>query len=460
MYHSYDKRNLDDKISIKRYEMENIMSIFRKNLKNNQSSYFEIDQYIGEVQLDVAKYPNLKKQIELIQLTVEDLAILKQLKPFTEQFIPKMVDQFYDAIMLSEHLISIINGNSRIDRLKVTLTKHLTDIFESRINNDYIEERKTIAATHVRIGLESQWYLSSFQSLMTTFINFVNDLDISKNDATKAINAFSKIINLEQQLVIHAYDDEQQRIRTKDEAKKNSLISIVQDTAEELNAISQETTASLYVVSSQSENIATATKQGLDFVADTEEKSNNGKDHLEMQTKLMNFILESVDLLEKSMSNLRVSSQKISEIVGLVTGIADQTNLLALNASIEAARAGEHGKGFAVVAEEVRKLAEETKSAVQNVSHLIRETETNIENMTSSVNNVDEQVQKSVQTQKSLEDSFNSIAKAVSGIKQQYTNTSQDVNEITRLINELTANTSQVSSSSDSLLSVVHELND
>ncbi|RHW36207.1 globin-coupled sensor protein [Lysinibacillus yapensis] len=436
------------------------MSIFRKNSNKQNSYYFDINQYINDVQLDLAKYPALLKQIELIQLTKEDLAILKQLKPLSEEFIPEMVNQFYEALMKSEHLMGIINQHSKIERLKVTLKRHLSEIFDSKINENYVKQRNTIAATHVRIGLESQWYLSSFQSLMTTFIRFINNLDISKNDAAKAINAFSKIINLEQQLVIQAYDEEQQRIRLEYNAIKNSLISTVQNTAEELNAISEETAGSLYVISSQSGNIADATNQGLSFVADTEEKSNLGKNQLQMQTQLMQVILESVEMLDQSMKNLRISSQKISEIVSLVTGIADQTNLLSLNASIEAARAGEHGKGFAVVAEEVRKLAEETKSAVQNVSHLILETENNIEHMTTSVNNVDDQVQRSVQTQKMLEESFNSIAEAVSGIKQQYTSTTKDVNEISRLISELTESASQVSSSSDSLLNVVHELSD
>ncbi|MDI7743252.1 globin-coupled sensor protein [Lysinibacillus fusiformis] len=434
------------------------MSIFKKNLQKRNSNYFDVEKYISEVQLDLSNHPELLKQIQLINLTLEDLAILKQLKPLTDQFIPEMVNQFYDVLMKSNHLMGIINQHSKIERLKVTLTRHLSEIFESNINEDYVKQRNTIAATHVRIGLESQWYLSSFQSLMTTFIVFINELELSKSDALKAINAFSKIINLEQQLVIQAYEAEQQRIRTEDEDFKNALITTVQNTAEELNAISQETAASLYGISSQSGSIATATNQGLDFVADTEEKSRLGKSQLETQTQLMHVILESVDLLEKSMSNLRISSQKISDIVALVTGIADQTNLLALNASIEAARAGEHGKGFAVVAEEVRKLAEETKNAVQNVSHLIHETETNISHMTTSVNNVDEQVQRSVQTQESLEESFNSIAKAVSGIKQQYTNTTTDITEISKLIRELTDSASQVSSSSDSLLNVVHEL--
>lgn len=76
----------------------------------------------------------------------------------------------------------------------------------------------------------------------------------------------------------------------------------------------------------------------------------------------------------QSFENLKMRVDQIENVVTLVNDIADQTNLLALNASIEAARAGEHGKGFAIVAQEVRKLAENTVSALttvsENVQHL------------------------------------------------------------------------------------------
>ncbi|WP_425393906.1 methyl-accepting chemotaxis protein [Caryophanon tenue] len=199
--------------------------------------------------------------------------------------------------------------------------------------------------------------------------------------------------------------------------------------------------------------------QGLHFVADTESRSSVGRDQLTQQHHLMGVVLSSVDQLEQTMEKLRHSSQKISEIVGLVTGIADQTNLLALNASIEAARAGEHGRGFAIVAEEVRKLAEETKSAVQNVSYLIKETELNISGMADSVNSVDTQIQKSVETQESISQSFTSIAEAVSGIKEQYMHTNEDIAQISHLISELIAGAELVASSSDSLVETIHDLN-
>lgn len=198
----------------------------------------------------------------------------------------------------------------------------------------------------------------------------------------------------------------------------------------------------------------------MHLVGETKEKSNKGTTHLVNQTAIMKTILDRVDTLETSMLALRQSSQKIADIVGLVTGIADQTNLLALNASIEAARAGEQGKGFAVVADEVRKLAEETKNAVQNVSHLIKETEINITQMSDSVASVDEQVKMGVDTQKSLADSFTSIAEAVSGIKTQYENTNEDIHTITSVITGLMHTSSLVSTSSDSLLRIVHELHD
>jgi len=438
---------------------QTIMSWFTKKNDSSYSITLTPENYKNNVQLDVSNHPKLQKQLQLLDLTLEDLAIIKQLQPLAKDLIPEMVDQFYAAISLSQDLLDIINRTSQIDRLKVTLHKHLGDIFESHINDSYINERKAIAEAHVRIGLQSKWYIASFQSLTSTFTNFANKMDISKHDAIRAINAFCKIINFEQQLVIEAYEREEERIRTAADETKYALVTTIQKTAEELNAISEETAASLLVISSQTDDIAVATKQGLSFVADTQEKSRRGQQQLQQQNDLIQIILQSVNSLEVTMNQLRTSSQKISEIVGLVTGIADQTNLLALNASIEAARAGEHGKGFAVVADEVRKLAEETKNAVQNVSHLIKETESNITTMSNSVLNVDQKIQHSVDTQESLSNSFNDIADAVSGIQQQYVNTSRDISAISNLITELSQGATLVSSSSDSLINVVNELN-
>lgn len=435
-----------------------MISLFNMSREKSNTTFFKVDEYIHQVHLNLATYPELSKQLQLLDLTKKDLAILKQLQPYAQDIIPVMVNRFYDAISQSSNLMDIIQHSTRIEKLKITLHKHLSDIFNSQIDSAYIEERKAIAHTHVRIGLRSKWYLASFQSLITTFNDFIQELNLSNYELVMAINAFSKVINFEQQLVIEAYEREEERIRTEEVEVKLNLVNTIQSTAQELNAISIETTSSLEAIAQQTEEIASATHQGLDFVAETEEKSNIGKNHLATQTDLMSGILQRVDILETSMAELRVSSQKISDIVGLVTGIADQTNLLALNASIEAARAGEHGKGFAVVADEVRKLAEETKTAVQNVSVLIKETENNIVSMASSVSSVDSQVKISVNTQHELTDSFNAIADAVSGIRAQYMSTAEDIRTISNLITELSQGANLVSSSSDQLIAVVNEL--
>ncbi len=81
----------------------------------------------------------------------------------------------------------------------------------------------------------------------------------------------------------------------------------------------------------------------------------------------------AVDRVVATMQDISRASQKITDITGVIDGIAFQTNILALNAAVEAARAGEHGRGFAVVASEVRALAQRSAAAAREIAALITE---------------------------------------------------------------------------------------
>ncbi|MBT3134369.1 PAS domain S-box protein [Alteromonas sp. ALT199] len=116
----------------------------------------------------------------------------------------------------------------------------------------------------------------------------------------------------------------------------------------------------------------------------------------------------------ETMSSINESAQEISDIIGVIDGIAFQTNILALNAAVEAARAGEQGRGFAVVASEVRSLAQRSAEAAKEIKELISDSVSKIDGGNKLVNQSGDTMEEVVTSIKRVNDIMSEIAAASS----------------------------------------------
>ena len=137
--------------------------------------------------------------------------------------------------------------------------------------------------------------------------------------------------------------------------------------SEEITGINERTQD----INARLEELTAINRQLSDLANQVNQEAKENQDKMKSATESMEQIQKSTNECKEIVWKLGEESKEILGIIQVITGISQQTNMLALNATIEAARAGEHGKGFAVVAEEIQKLAEQTRKAVDNIGTIV-----------------------------------------------------------------------------------------
>lgn len=266
----------------------------------------------------------------------------------------------------------------------------MVEIQESLANENYVNRKKLInrVISLVIIGSMGIIALFAFTSIITirSIIGPIKTVTESAKEVAKGDLTYTIDLDSTDEMGVMAYE-----LNTMLE-KLNKVFSTITNEAERifknaegLSEFSDFLLSGTNEQRVQVEQIATSTNEmsqtiiemsrnasdASEITKESFDSATKGREVSEQTKGSISKLVSSVTKASEAIVLLGQSSDEIGEIVSVIKDIADQTNLLALNAAIEAARAGEHGRGFAVVADEVKKLAERTSKATEEIARKI-----------------------------------------------------------------------------------------
>ncbi len=353
---------------------------------------------------------------------------------------------------------------------------HFRISFEKMIDNlnKLVLEVKFLTTASIKGNSSARGNVKVFNGGYKTIVEGINNtLDAIYDPINEAISVLEKVAAGDFTIKITKdYSGDHERIKSSINNVTDSLgktlsevsraVTAAANAASEISSSTEEMAAGANEQSTQASEVASANEQMTRTIFETtknttaaaEASKNAGsvaKEGGKVVEETIKGMIRISDVVKKSaetVQELGKSSNEIGEIIQVIDDIADQTNLLALNAAIEAARAGEQGRGFAVVADEVRKLAERTSKATQEIAGMIKHIQKDTEGAVLSMQKGTKEVEKGKLLAEKAGDSLREIIKGaeqvadivtqVAAASEQQSRSSEQITQNIELITNVT----------------------
>ena len=374
-------------------------------------------------------------RVKIICLNIFNFLVLSVLLNLV--FI-KYPTQLILGTLISLVITAIISFVSRKILLEKSLDKNILDL-KNVLNLSLDGNLKT------RIPVDSNNEINGIQVEVNKVLDNLENIVVNIKGVSKKLA--DNTVDLDKNLnsIVNSSSDESIK------SIKESMEQIVQMVTAQ-TAQTEEIFASLTEIT----DMINKTSENIDFTRsiskETTELAKIGGEKVSDSLKEMIEIRTTVKNIETKAHNLGESSTKVGQIVKIINGISEQTNLLALNAAIEAARAGEAGKGFAVVADEVRKLAENSKTSTFEISNLVNSIQTEVFQVIEAVNYGYSRVNLGVDL---AEEANGNIEKIIEKVEI----TDRRMDNITEAIKEQALATNEINSTMESIANNSTEIN-
>ena len=397
---------------------------YEKSLESGKDSGTEYVEHEGSQYLYI--YSRVENSNAMLCTLIPEAMILEQASAVKDITI---------AIVIIASLIAIATGTIISSGIGATINR-TNQVLTVAASGDLTDELHLDRKDEFKILGES---INSMLSGMKSLINKMANVSKTVNSSSMGLSDTSEILLQATKNISQAVSDIEEGVTQQAQDAENCLLKM-SELSEQINAVSVNTEEIDRIAGNTKEIV----KNGIMVVGDLGIKAKNTSD-------ITQNIIRDIE-------SLALETRSISGIIGTINEIASQTNLLSLNASIEAARAGAAGRGFAVVAGEIRKLAEQSSFAANQIGKIIEQIQDQTHRTVLTAKQAEEIVASQEAAFSTTVSAFDEINVKVESLADNLTRISMGISEIEKAKDDTLNAIESISATSEETAAAANEL--